>query len=153
MNTSNRPIIEFGTIGVRSYDDINKPLEEPEIIQDISMDVRGATVLVIDDLGDLGTTMRLVQETILKKGAYKTMGFELYSKPAAKALLHSEFSFGEVSQDTWIISPREKIETLIKRVPVWKANGASIETCARYLSKIGYDEQLINYYLPIAYRQ
>jgi hypothetical protein len=77
---------------------------------------------------------------------------ELYTKPAARALCPPTFWFGETPQDTWIITPRERVETLMKRAPVWKERGASIQECRRRLvDLIGYPAALVDYYLPKAY--
>ena len=78
-----------------------------------------------------------------------------YLKPMAKELLnnHNVFSFGEVPQDTWIITPRERVETLMKRVKFWREElRASEEDCRGWLVKIGYPDYLINSNLANAYR-
>jgi len=146
------PQIEFGTIGVSLYEGPGKRLEKPVVVQDASIPVAGATVLVIDDLGDYGGTMDFVVSIIKEKGAHQVLTLELYTKPAAKKARPATFSFGEVPQDTWIITPRERVETLMKRVPVWKERGTSMEECRRRLVElIGYPAGLVSFYLPLAY--
>jgi hypoxanthine phosphoribosyltransferase len=146
------PQIEFGTIGVSLYEGPGQRLEKPVVVQDTSIAVTGATVLVIDDLGDYGGTMDFVVSIVREKGAHQVLTLELYTKPAAKKARPATFSFGEVPQDTWIITPRERVETLMKRVPVWKQRGASMEECWRRLVElIGYPTSLVDYYLPLAY--
>ena len=73
-------------------------------------------------------------------------------KPKALELTGADFYFGEAPQDTWIITPRERVETLMKRVPVWKERGASIAECRRrFIDLIGYTEREVDYYLEQAY--
>ena len=69
-------------------------------------------------------------------------------KPIATEVCPADFHFGELQQDTWIITPRETVETLIKRVPVWQERGADQAECRRRLVDIiGYPPQLADYYL------
>jgi len=144
--------IEFGTIGVSLYEGPGKRLEKPTVVQDVSIPLEGSTTLVIDDLGDYGGTMDFVVSIVKEKGAQTVLTLELYTKPAARKSRPATFAFGNVPQDTWIITPRERVETLVKRVPIWKARGASQDECRRRLvDLIGYPPELVDYYLPFAY--
>ena len=117
--------IEFGTLGVSLYAAPGQKLEKPRVVQDVSISVEGQVVLGVEDLGDSGGTMNFVEEWLLSKGAAKVLKWELYVKPEAlRGRRVPNFWFGQVPQDTWIIMPRERVETLMKRVPVWKERGA-----------------------------
>jgi hypothetical protein len=61
--------------------------------------------------------------------------------------------YGKVPKDTWIITPREKVETLIKRVPFWRDNGATIQDCEANLKTIGYPDYMIEIYLRATYER
>lgn len=144
--------IQFGAIGVSGYKGPGEQYEQPLIRHEISIPVKGHTVLVIDDLGDGGGTLQLLSEYVLDSGAEKVLVLALYMKPKAMQVCAADFFFGEVQQDTWIITPRERIETLMKRVPVWKRRGATEQECWRRLCDlIGYSASEVNYYLPTAY--
>jgi hypoxanthine phosphoribosyltransferase len=140
--------IEFGTIGVSLYKGPNERHESPQVQHDISIPVDDEVVLVIDDLGDRGGTLQFLTRYIAEKGAKQVLTLALYMKPMAIQTSPANFSFGEVQQDTWIITPRETVETMIKRVPVWKERGADQRECYRRLVDIiGYPPQLADYYL------
>jgi hypoxanthine phosphoribosyltransferase len=142
------PRIEFGTVGVSLYKGPNERYEKPLIQQDISIPVRDEIVLVIDDLGDRGGTMQLLTRYLEEKGAKSVLTLALYMKPMAMRICPANFFFGEVHQDTWIITPRETVETMVKRVPVWKTRGADQSECYRRLVDIiGYPAALADYYL------
>ena len=144
--------IEFGTIGVSLYKGPGERYEHPLVQHGISIPISGETVLVIDDLGDGGGTMRFLTQYVLDSGAYKVLNLAVYMKPKAMSVCAADFYFGETPQDTWIITPRERVETLMKRVPVWKHRGASKRECKRRLVElIGYGEQEVDYYLDGAY--
>lgn len=147
------PKIEFGTIGVSLYKGPGERYESPLVQHGISISISGKTVLVIDDMGDEGGTMQFLTKYILDRGAYKVLNLALYMKPKAMALCGADFYFGETPQHTWIITPRERVETLMKRVPIWKERGASKEECRhRLVDLIGYTEGEVNYYLDRAYK-
>jgi hypoxanthine phosphoribosyltransferase len=142
------PDIAFGTIGVSLYKGPNERHEQPRVQQDVSIPIDGETVLLIDDLGDRGGTMQFLTQYIADKGARQVLSLALYMKPQAIRICPTDFFFGEVAQDTWIITPRECVETLVKRVPVWRKRGADQAECQRRLVDIiGYPPALADYYL------
>ncbi|MEM6987214.1 MAG: phosphoribosyltransferase family protein, partial [Pseudomonadota bacterium] len=119
------PALEFGTVGVSLYAGPGQRLDKPIVDHPVSIPVQGRTVLVIDDLGDYGGTMNFLSQQLLEThGAQRVLSLMLYMKPAALQNLQATFWFGETPQDTWIITPREQVETLSKRVPVWRERGA-----------------------------
>ncbi len=146
------PKIEFGTIGISLYKGPGERYENPLVQHGISIPVSGETVLVIDDLADEGGTLQFLSRYILDSGAHRVLNLAMYMKPKAMEVCGADFYFGETPQNTWIITPRERIETLMKRVPVWKERGASLEECHRRLvDLIGYRKPEVDYYLKRAY--
>lgn len=147
------PKIEFGTVGVSLYKGPGVRYDKPLVQHGISIPISGKTVLAVDDLGDMGGTMKFLTSYIRDSGAHKALNLVLYMKPAARETCCADFYFGETPQDTWIITPRERVETLVKRVPVWKERGASEQECHRRLVEIiGYPEMVVEQYLPGTYR-
>ena len=150
--SDNVPKIEFGTIGVSLYEGPGVRHENPLVQHGISIEVSGKTVLIIDDLGDCGGTLQFLTQYARDSGARNILNLVMYMKPVAKQTGAADFWFGETPQDTWIITPRERVETMVKRVPVWKQRGASQRECQRRLVDIiGYDKQQVEYYLPKVY--
>ncbi|MEM9255096.1 MAG: phosphoribosyltransferase family protein [Pseudomonadota bacterium] len=148
------PPIVFGTIGVSLYKGPNERYDEPVVQQDSSLDVRDQSVLVIDDLGDRGGTLSFLKDHLNGQGAARVLTLAVYMKPQALAQCPADFHFGEVDQDCWIITPRETVETLVKRVPVWRKRGADQAECRRRLVElIGYPPTLVDRYLPPLFRR
>jgi len=147
------PKLDFGTVGVSLYAGPGQRLDKPIVDHPVSVPVQDRTVLVIDDLGDYGGTMNFLSQQLLEThGARRVLSLMLYMKPAALQNLQATFWFGETPQDTWIITPREQVETLSKRVPVWRERGASEAECRRRLIDIiGYPPAIVDYYLPRAW--
>lgn len=147
------PNVEFGTFGVKFYAGPGQPLAEPYIVQPLSIDVRGHIVGIIEDLADLGRTVKYVQSVLCSPdyGAKETVLIAPYRKSAAAHFDMDVIAFGWVPADTWIITPRERVETMIKRVPFWAANGLSAEECIANLRAIGYPAYLIDAWFPSAW--
>ncbi|MDQ7025287.1 MAG: phosphoribosyltransferase family protein [Anaerolineae bacterium] len=150
----NIPAIDFGTMGVKFYAGPGAPLDKPTIIRPLSIDVKDKIVGVVEDLVDLGGTAQFVAEYLAKeKGAKKIVLIAPYLKSTGVMETMEVLFYGHVPKDTWIITPREKVETLIKRVPYWRDNGASIQACEANLRKIGYPPYLTDVYLRPTYER
>jgi hypoxanthine phosphoribosyltransferase len=150
----NIPPIAFGTMGVKYYAGPGQPLSEPQILHSLSIDVSDQVVGVIEDLVDLGGTARFVAHHLKEeRGARKIVLIAPYLKTTLSKDEMEVISYGNVPKDTWIIMPREKIETLIKRVPFWRDNGASLKICEDNLLRIGYPRYLLDIYLRATYER
>ena len=147
------PEIEFGTFGVKCYYGPGQPLEHPQIVQPLSINVHGHTVGLVEDLIDLGRTAHFVRETLLSPayGARDLVIIAPYRKSAAQVDPVETIIFGQVPKDTWIITPRERVETMVKRVPFWASQGADRETCIAHLRLIGYPDYLIDEWFDSAW--
>lgn len=145
--------IEFGTLGVKYYAGPGEPLPEAQVVQDVTVDVKDQVVGVVEDLIDLGGTARFVSEYLREKGVRDTVLIAPYLKNQDILDDLHVIYYGFVPKDTWIITPREKVETLIKRVPFWRDHGASLEACHNNLKIIGYPDYLLEIYLEAAYEK
>jgi hypoxanthine-guanine phosphoribosyltransferase len=150
------PSVEFGTFGVRCYYGPGQPLEHPEVVQPLSINVTGHIVGIIEDLIDLGMTTRYVRRILMSDiseqyGARDVVIIAPYRKSAAQMDNVEVITFGTVPKDTWIITPRERVETMVKRVPFWVRNGASRADCIDYLRRIGYPDYLIDQWFDAAW--
>jgi hypoxanthine phosphoribosyltransferase len=150
----NIPPIDFGTLGVKFYAGPGQPMDKPRIISPLSIDVSDKVVGVVEDLVDLGGTAKFVAQYLLEeKKARKIVLIAPYLKTTDVINDMEVIYYGHVPKDTWIITPREKVETLIKRVPHWRNNGATIQICEDNLRRIGYPEYLIDIYLRPTYER
>ncbi len=150
----NIPVIDFGTLGVKFYAGPGEPLDKPYINRPLSIDVADKVVGVVEDLVDLGGTANFVHQYLTQeKKARKVVLIAPYLKTTAVMENMDVLYYGHVPKDTWIITPREKVETLIKRVPYWRDNGATIEFCEQNLQAIGYPQYMIDIYLRPTYER
>lgn len=150
----NIPPINFGTMGVKYYAGPGEPLDKPRIIHPLSIDVKDQVVGVVEDLVDLGGTARFVSQYLVEdRKAKKVILIAPYLKSTDVMQEMEVIHYGHVPKDTWIITPREKVETLIKRVPHWRDNGATLQACEQNLLKIGYPRYLLDIYLRATYER
>ena len=150
----NIPAIEFGTLGVKYYAGPGQPLDQPRIIHPLSINVEERVVGVVEDLVDLGGTARFVAQFLVdEQKAAKTVLIAPYLKSTNVMDEMDVIFYGHVPKDTWIITPRERVETLIKRVPFWRDNGATLEECEANLTRIGYPDYLVSTYLRATYER
>jgi hypoxanthine phosphoribosyltransferase len=150
----NIPPINFGTLGVKYYAGPGQPLDAPYINHPLSIDVEDKVVGVVEDLVDLGGTATFVMEYLTQeKGARKIVLIAPYLKTTSVMDEMPVIYYGHVPKDTWIITPREKVETLVKRVPFWRDAGAPIDVCEESLRKIGYPDYMIDVYLRPTYER
>lgn len=150
----NIPPIDFGTMGVKYYAGPGQPLDKPEINHPLSIDVTDRVIGVVEDLVDLGGTAKFVAKHLTEeRGARKIVLIAPYLKSTEVINTMEVIYFGLVPKDTWIITPREKVETLVKRVPFWRENGATLAQCSENLRKIGYPDYLIDIYLRPTYER
>ena len=145
------PAVEFGTLGVKYYAGPAQPLDRPIVVQDVTINVRNHVVGVVEDLVDLGGTALFVAEYLANHGARASVLIAPWLKTREVLSAMPVINFGFVPADTWIIMPRERVETLIKRVPHWRERGAGMADCAANLRAIGYPNYLIEQYLTAAY--
>lgn len=145
------PAIEFGTLGVQCYAGPGQPLDTPWVVQDLTITVAGHVTAVVEDLVDLGGTAKFVRQYLQSRGAREIVLIAPFLKNPQMLNEMDVIWFGMVPKDTWIITPRERVETLVKRVPYWRSKGASLADCAANLANIGYSDYLVERYLPLAY--
>jgi hypoxanthine phosphoribosyltransferase len=109
---------------------------------------------VVEDLVDLGGTARFVAQYLVEeRQAQKVVLIAPYLKSTNVTEEMHVIFYGHVPKDTWIITPRERVETLIKRVPYWRDNGATLEECESNLRMIGYPDYLLETYLRATYER
>lgn len=149
------PEIEFGTFGVKFYAGPGQPLPEPYIVQPLSIGVRDQVVGIVEDLADLGRTVHYVQSVLCSPefGARETVLIAPYRKSSTAHFDMDVIAFGWVPSDTWIITPRERVETMMKRVPYWANKGLTADECIANLRAIGYPSYLIDAWFDAAWER
>ncbi|MFH1821097.1 MAG: phosphoribosyltransferase [Methanobacteriota archaeon] len=125
--------LDIATIKVEHYVDFYKTLKKPEITQPLPIEVIGKKILLVDDLADSGSSLRLVTDYLRKQGAKDVKICALYWKPWSTVV--PDFCARET--DAWICFPHETYETIGKLYAKFKKQGKSSKEIEKKLTLIG----------------
>lgn len=139
----------FTTVGGEFYGGPGRPLENPRIVQKISIPVGGANVWLVEDLGDSGRSLNFIYDYLMTEGVRSVSAAMFYSTEEARDRFKGEtfIYYSQTPEDTWIITPRERVETIVKLVPEWLKAGLSFDQIYRRFILIGYPQMLLDMYL------
>ena len=117
--------------------------EEPVLTQQVSMEVAGKKVLVVDEVADTGKSLKLVKEHIIEKGATEVKIATVYYKPWS--IVKPDYYERETS--CWIVFQWEIKETVRKIVKRCREKRKSIEEETAKLVKAGISTELVERFL------
>ena len=117
--------------------------EEPVLTQQVSMEVAGKKVLVVDEVADTGKSLKLVKEHIIEKGATEVKIATVYYKPWS--IVKPDYYERETS--CWIVFPWEIKETVRKLAKKCREKRKSIEEETAKLVKAGISTELVERFL------
>jgi len=99
-------IKEVGILGVSFYKSMGRPSDFPAITQDLTMDLKGKRILVVDDVADTGRSLLVTKEYLQRKGAGEIKIATLHYKP--NSIFKPDYFVA--STDAWIVYPWERHE-------------------------------------------
>jgi hypothetical protein len=95
-----------GVLGVSFYKAIGRPDKAPLISQELTMDLKGKRVLVVDDIADSGRSLAVAKEYILKRGAKEARTATIHYKPGSAP----KPDYFVVTTTAWVVYPWEQHE-------------------------------------------
>ncbi len=97
---------EVGIVGMKFYKGMKRAAEFPLITQELTMDLSGKSVLLVDDVADTGRSLLVAKEYLRRKGATAVKVATLHYKP------NSQFKpdFYVMTTSSWIGYPWERHE-------------------------------------------
>jgi hypothetical protein len=143
--------IEVGEVWARGYSEPGEALDKPEIIHDLNIDVTNCLVGMIKDVVYEGKTTEVLKEVLRNKGAKDIITIAMYIKGPQYKESSELIYFGQVPPDTWVITPRDRVDMMLVRVPYWALRGVDRLGCVRNLKKIGYQDELIKEWFEFAW--
>lgn len=91
------------------YTGVGTTTKTPKITQDIPIDVKGKTLLVVDDVADSGKSLQLIKKHLLAKGAKEVKIATLHYK--STSIVKPDYYAKETTE--WLSYPWEKHEIKI----------------------------------------
>jgi len=128
---------------VEYYKGINETEKSPRLTQFLSTDVRGKTVLVVDEVADRGESLKLAKEHASEQGARNVKTATIYCKPWSK---FKPDYYGEET-GRWIVFPWEIKETIKLICKTHKTDLSVAQAELAELSKSGVSKRLISHFL------
>ncbi len=95
------PRIDFITL--ESYYSGTKSTGHVHVAKDISLDVRGSTVLLVDDILDTGRTLSFARKHLLDKGAQEVKTCTLLDKPSRRIVPFVADHVGFTIEDMFVV--------------------------------------------------
>ena len=80
----------------------------PVLLQELSHNIFGLSILVVDDVSDTGDTLLFVKDYLTWLGAKDIRIATVFMKSQTKFV--PDYYEKEISQDTWIVFPYERRE-------------------------------------------
>ena len=108
-------------------------------MQPVSVSVKDKKVLVIDDVADMGESLKLVNPHLKNQGASEIKITTIYYKPGCIIVLHCY----EKETRCWIIFPWEQKETARKTVEKFRGEGKTVEDAKEKLISSGLNMELM----------
>lgn len=92
-----------GVMRIEFYKSLGQSAGFPRITQDVSIEIRGKRVLIVDDISDTGRSLQVAKDHIMRKGAKEVKFATLHFKP--HSIFKPDFYIAET--DKWIVYPWE----------------------------------------------
>jgi hypoxanthine phosphoribosyltransferase len=138
-------IADIGSLRIEFYKDVGTHSRSPIVTQPVSIDVRGKSVLAVDDVSDTGSSLVKAVQHLIDMGAGSVMVATIHVKPWT--IFIPDF-YIEVT-DAWIIYPWESYETIKSLASKWVRGGLNSSEIRGRLLSIGMRRDVVDRILPI----
>jgi len=116
---------------------------EPCLTQPVSVSVEGKKVLVVDEVADTGSSLKLVKEHLVEQGAEEVKIATVYYKPWS--IIKPDYYEKETSR--WVVFPWEIKETIRKLVKKCREKGTPVKKETEKLVKSGIPAEIVERFL------
>jgi hypoxanthine phosphoribosyltransferase len=97
---------DVGVLGVTFYKAMGKPADFPRITQELTMDLSGKRILIVDDVADTGRSLMVAKDYLQRKGAKEIRIATIHYKP--NSIFKPDYFVA--STTAWIVYPWERRE-------------------------------------------
>lgn len=136
-------IKDIGNIRVEFYEDVLLTRNHPYITQEISVEVKGKSVLLCDDVADTGKSLKVAADYLRSKGVSELKISTLHLK--SKSMVRPNYYVFKT--DAWIIYPWEVFETIKSIARKLEKEGKSSEEIEKELMQTKIQHKYINYFM------
>lgn len=129
------------SIKIEFYTDINKRIKTPKVVQPVSTDVTGKTLILVDDVADSGHSLRVALDHLKERKAKAVRTVTLYYKPWS--IVVPDYYARETR--AWLVFAHEMAEFMRLRIITQEKEGISLETIRNEFIQLGIPKFLINF--------
>lgn len=132
--------LEVDAVCVKYYRGVGRRDDRPRILQDVSVDLEGKRVLLVDDVADSGHTLDAVRDYVQARGIRDLVVCTLHYKPWS--IVKPDIYIDET--EAWIIYPWERKEAFSDIIEKMRSEGLSEEDMRKEMIKKGIPKWLVN---------
>lgn len=133
--------IPIYSVSIQSYQAMQQ--HELQIEQEISVDLAGKQVLLVDEVVDTGKTLERATIYLSDLGVSGITSVALHVKPQAQP----KPDLYAATTDNWIVYPYEIRESIEALKPKWQAAGKTISDLKQDLTELGINPNYLSHYL------
>jgi len=132
-------IRRLASVQVEFYSGVQDTAEKPRIVYPLNADVRGKSVLVVDDVSDTGDSLLVAKEHVLEGGPGDLKVATLHIKPWTS--FRPDYHASET--EAWIVYPWEPIESMLSISAKLDKNGYSDQEIREKLLELGFSPKTL----------
>jgi hypoxanthine phosphoribosyltransferase len=133
-------IRRLASVQVEYYTGIDQKRGTPQIIYPLNANVPGMDVLVVDDVSDTGTSLKIAMEHVIARGASEVRVATLHIKPWTT--FKPDYHAAKV--DKWIVYPWEPVESMKSMGKRLEKRGLTRQEIEKRLVELGFDIKIID---------
>lgn len=132
-------VMRLASVQIEYYTGVNRTSRSPQVIYPLNAEVSGLRVLVVDDVSDTGTSLKVAMDHVAGLGASEVRVATLHMKPWTT--FRPDYSAAEV--DAWIIYPWEPIESMKSIAEGLAQQGLTPPLIKHRLLEMGFEPELV----------
>jgi len=125
---------------IEFYTDISETAKTPKVMQPVSTEVAGKSLLVVDDVADSGLSLQVAVEHLKDRNAKEVRTTTLYYKPWS--IVTPDYYARETR--AWLVFAHEMAEFMRLRITTREKEGGSPETLRNEFIRLGIPEFLVD---------
>jgi hypoxanthine phosphoribosyltransferase len=132
-------IRRLASVQVEFYSGVQDTAEKPRIVYPLNADVRGKSVLLVDDVSDTGVSLEAAKDHVLEGGPGDLRVATLHIKPWTS--FKPDYHASET--EAWIVYPWEPVESVRSIAAKLDNNGYSDREIREKLLELGFNAKTL----------
>lgn len=135
----NLPISNFTIV---SYASVGKS-GQPKIVEKLAVDIKGESILLVDEITDKGTTLKIANSYLKSLKPKKITTFTPIIKPWSRPLP----DYWQIKTDKWVVFSYDVRETIDDLKKIYKKENKPLKDLKTTIKKFGFNSEQAKYFL------